>query len=666
MMLAHQKLDEKAPHFETSQVLLKHLQEVLFNRQEADGHWHFALDDNVTMNAEQIFFLHWMDEAQNPVIQKLAQGILNQQKSDGSWSLYADGPGNLSASIESYFALRLAGYSAQDQALIKAKNFVLKSGGIPKARVFTKIWLALFGLYPWEGIPMIPPEIMMAPRATPFHINEFSYWSRTVIIPLTILFHEQRVQSTNIQLDELYVHEKDKKDLRFIDPIPVDETWIEKPKFIGSKWIKWDNIFNALNSWVNFYENLSPIKPKRLSSLKKAEEWILNHQDTQGDWGGIVPAMQNSVMALYSLGYSKNSEPVKKGMEALERLTRGLSKSIRPHAHEKSDSAVLQSCVSPVWDSCLSGLALLESGVSKDDPAIAKAKDWLWAKRITRRSDWTMKSRLRAHEDFAAWSFQYFNEFYPDLDDTAMTTLFLHRAGMSREELEPAIRWMFAMQNDDGAWGTFDRNNNQWILNQIPFADLKSLIDPSNPDCTGHVLEVLGELGFNRSDRRIQKAIDYLKAFQRPDGSWFGRWGVHTIYGSCAAVVGLRKVGEPIDSSTIQRGLQFILTTQNPDGGWGENCDNYAPHVKTALGKSTASQTAWSLMLLESCQKTKSDFAEPIEKAVSWLKTRMQDDGLEEKEFTGTGFPMHFYLRYDGYRVYFPLIALGRLLNSSR
>ena len=615
------------------------------------------------MNAEQIFFLHWMDEALNPVIQKLAQGILNQQNFDGSWSLYAEGPGNLSASIESYFALRLAGYSPDDEALIKAKDFVLRSGGIPKARVFTKIWLALFGLYSWEGIPMIPPEIMMAPRATPFHINEFSYWSRTVIIPLTILFHEQRVQSTKIELNELYVHDEDKKDLRFIDPIPVDETWIEKPRFIGSKWIKWDNIFNALNSWVNFYENLSPVKPKRLSSLKKAEEWILNHQDTQGDWGGIVPAMQNSVMALYALGYSKDSPPVKKGIEALERLTRGPSKSIRPHAHEKSDSAVLQSCVSPVWDSCLSGLALLESGVSKDDPVIVKAKDWLWAKRITRRSDWTMKSRLRAHEDFAAWSFQYFNEFYPDLDDTAMTTLFLHRAGMSREELQPAIRWMFAMQNDDGGWGTFDRNNNQWILNQIPFADLKSLIDPSNPDCTGHVLEVLGELGFSRSDRRIQKAIDYLKAFQRPDGSWFGRWGVHTIYGSCAAVVGLRKVGEPIDSSAIQRGLQFVLTTQNSDGGWGENCDNYAPNIKTAVGKSTASQTAWSLMLLESCQKTKSDFVEPIEKAVSWLKTKIQDDGLEEKEFTGTGFPMHFYLRYDGYRVYFPLIALGRLLK---
>jgi squalene-hopene/tetraprenyl-beta-curcumene cyclase len=657
----NQKIESPPLYGDNASELLSHLKNVLFDRQEADGHWHFALDDNVTMNAEQIFFLHWMDESQNPLVGRLARAILNTQNPDGSWSLYAQGPGNLSASMESYFALRLAGFSKDDKPLLNARNFILKEGGIPKARVFTKIWLALFDLYSWEGIPMIPPEIMLAPRGTPFHIDEFSYWSRTVIIPLSILFHKQRTKEAGFHLDELYQHEKDKQDLRFIDPIPVDETWIEKPRFLGSKWIKWDNIFNALNSWVNIYENVSPMKPKRLSALKKAENWILSHQDAQGDWGGIVPAIQNSVMALYALGYSKSSEPVRKGMESLERLTRGASKSIRPHAHEMADSAVLQSCVSPVWDSCLSGLALLESGVSKDHPAIQKAKDWLWAKRITRRSDWTRKSRLKPDEDFAAWSFQYVNEFYPDLDDTAMTVLFLYRAGMSRKELEPAIRWMFAMQNDDGGWGTFDRNNNQWILNQIPFADLKSLIDPSNPDCTGHVLEVLGELGFTRSDRRIQKALDYLKDFQRPDGSWFGRWGVHTIYGSCAAVVGMRKVGEPSDSKEIQKCIQFILEAQNEDGGWGEACDNYAPSVKTAVGASTASQTAWSLMLLESCQNSKVDFSDSITRAIDWLKTKIQTDGLEEKEFTGTGFPMHFYLRYDGYRVYFPLIALGRL-----
>lgn len=640
--------------------LSEHLMECLWTDQREDGHWHYPLDDSITMNAEYIFFLRWMNENDEELIQKLANFILSSQRTDGSWNIYDDGPGNLSASIEAYFALRLANISADSPALLKARQFILSEGGIPKARVFTKIWFSLFGLYPWEGIPIIPPEILLAPRGTPFHILEFSYWSRSVIIPLTILFHEKKTCKLSFNVDELYLKPEDKADLSFIEPIPVDQSWITKKKIYDWKWLNWEQVFTTLTQGANLYEKKMPVKPLRKQALEKARQWILNHQDEAGDWAGIVPAMMNSVMALYATGMQKGEAPVAKGMNALRELCRGVSKEIRPHAHEGSNTATLQSCVSPIWDSALGALALIESGVDANDPRLQKTKDWLWNKRITRKGDWVHKSKLKFKQPFACWAFQYHNDFFPDLDDTTVTTLVLHKLGMTKEELKPAINWMLGMQNNDGGWGTFDRENTQWILNEIPFADLKSLIDPSNPDCTGHVLETLGELGLGGS-KAAQRASKWLQRTQRPDGSWFGRWGVHTIYGTCAAVVGLRKIGLPVESDSIERAIAFILKTQNADGGWGEACDNYAPNRDTGIGPSTPSQTAWALMSLQACRQSPQDFQEVISKGVSFLETRKTEDGLEEREFTGTGFPLHFYLRYDGYRKYFPLIALGRL-----
>lgn len=642
------------------EALRAHLVNALLDRQQADGHWHYPLDDNITMNSEQIFFLFWMDEDRPELVSRLAQFILEKQLEDGSWNIYHGGPGNLSASIEAYFALRLAGYSPSEPALIRAKNFIVNNGGIPKCRVFTRIWLALFEQYPFEGIPMIPPEIMLAPRATPFNIYEFSYWSRTVVIPLTILFHLQRTKEVNFNLDELYPTAASKQDLDYAPVVPVDETWMLRPKLWQSGWINWTQVFTTINHGVTLYENKAPVKPLRKLALDKARDWILDHQDESGDWGGILPAMQNSLMALYALGYEKDSPAIAKGLEALDRLTRGLSSSISPHATEVGSTATIQSCVSPIWDSALAALGLIESGVDPKDPRLQKTREWLWENRITQRGDWNLKAKIPAQQDFAAWCFQYHNSFYPDTDDTTVSTLTLFKLGMSLEELKPCLNWLFAMQNSDGGWGTFDKDNTQWILNEIPFADLKSLIDPSNPDCTGHVLETLGELGLGNS-RSAKRAIRYLKRSQRPCGSWFGRWGVHTIYGTCAAVVGLRKCGEPVDAAYIQRAIRFVLSTQNEDGGWGESCDNYSPHVDTGVGNSTPSQTAWALMSLQACQKSSSDFSEEIGRATDFLASRKQNDGLYEPEFTGTGFPMHFYLRYDGYRNYFPAIALGRL-----
>lgn len=643
-----------------AEALVQHLQNHFRTRQEADGHWHYHLDDSITMNAEYIMFLKWMEQDDEDLIQRLAQFILNTQQEDGSWNLYFGGKGHLCSTIEAYFALRLAGYSPKEPALQRAKAFILKHGGIPKSRVFTKIWLALFGLYSWKGIPIIPPEIMFAPRGTPFNIYEFSYWSRTVILPLTILFHLQKTRKVDFNVDELYLTKADKEDLSFPEPIQVDMSWIKKTKLWDWKWINWEQVFVTLTRGATIYDNNMPIKPFRESALDKAKQWVLNRQDETGDWGGIVPAMMNSVMALYATGMTKDDAPVAKGMAALRRLTRGVSDSIRKPPYEPDNSATLQSCVSPVWDTVLASLAMVESGEDPQSEKLQKAKDWIWSQRITRKSDWALKAKLRNNQPFAAWCFQYHNDFYPDLDDSTVAILALHKLGMSKEELQPALNWIFAMQNSDGGWGTFDRDNNAWVLNEIPFADLKALIDPSNPDLTGHILETLGELGFGKS-KSAQRAIRWLKKMQRDNGSWFGRWGVHTLYGTCAALVGLRKCGEPIEATYIQRAIQFILDSQNEDGGWGESCDNYRPNCETGVGSSTPSQTAWALMCLEACRKKEGDFAKEIEAGTKFLHSRIIEDGLEEREFTGTGFPLHFYLRYDGYRNYFPLIALGRL-----
>lgn len=644
--------------------LIEHLSNVLLKRQEKDGHWHFALDDNITMNAEYILFHRWLNLKNPELIAKLAQHILNTQNADGSWSLYYKGPGNLSCTVEAYFALRCAGYEANLAALQKAKDFILTEGGIPASRVFTKIWLALFNLFPWEGIPIIPPEILLAPRGVPFNIYEFSYWSRTTIIPLTILFHLQKMTSVPFNLDELYLTPADKFKTDFNVPPPVDDSWILKSQKWSRwdlSWINWEQVFVALNRGASVYESKIPIKPLRNYCLQKAKKWILSHQEAGGDWGGIQPPMLNSIMALHAMGMKLSEEPIQKGLEALKRFTRGVSSSIRSHSHEKKDAAILQSCVSPIWDTALSALALLEAGADPKAEHLQKTKEFLWENRIQVKGDWAFKAKLRRNQAFAAWCFQYHNAGYPDIDDSAVVILVLHKLGMTKEELAPALHWLWAMQNTDGGWGTFDRDNNQTILNRIPFADLKSLIDPSNPDVTGHVLETLGELGFDHHYPAVKRAIRYLKFTQKTDGSWFGRWGVNFLYGTTAAIVGLRKVGEPADAPYLQRALKFMLSRQNKDGGWGESCASYGVNAAHGVGESTPSQTAWALMALHACRSPQHPYSAAIENGISFLNSRKAEDGLTELEFTGTGFPQHFYLRYDGYRSYFPLIALGRL-----
>lgn len=649
--------------------LKQHLETVLWEKYRPDGHWHYPLDDSVTMNAEYIFFFYWMglEEKEAALIKRLKNFLLQQQNKSGGWSLYYGGEDHLSSSIEAYFALRLAGVSKDESLMQRAAERIRSHGGPGKSRVFTKIWLAFFELYPWAGLPMIPPEIMLSPRGTPFNIYEFSYWSRTVIIPLTVLFHHKKTRALNFDLDELYPDAEAKKDLSYPPVETVDEAWFKKPYQKSLQWVSWEPLFMALNKGLNLYETGIRKKPLRRLALSRAIRWIEDHQDPEGDWGGIMPAMMNSVMALYVSEGNLENERIQKGMEALKRLCRGISPNIEAHATEDASVATLQSCVSPVWDTALASLALLESGCSPSDARLQKTKEWIWNARIQLQSDWALKAKLSPGEETAAWCFQYHNAHFPDLDDTAMSLLVLSKLGMSTEDLKPGLNFIFSMQNEDGGWGTFDRENTQWLLNEIPFADLRSLIDPSNPDLTGHILECLAELGL--SDRpEVKRAIAYLRDFQRPEGSWYGRWGVNLLYGTCGAVVGLRRVGLKASDPMLEKAKTFLLSQQNEDGGWGESCGNYKPGTQTAKGTSTPSQTAWALMSLEALLDSAGGGDQAyalvkaaIDRGIEFLRSRQQADGLLEPEFTATGFAMHFYLRYDGYRNFFPLIALGRL-----
>ncbi len=642
------------------ETLSNNLQDLLWTKLNKQGHWHFPLDDNITMNAEYIMFLRWLDLDDGVLMQRLAKGILSRQSNDGSWNLHYNGPGNLSTSIEAYFALRLAGYPANHSALVKAKDYILSQGGIRQARVFTKIWLAHFGLYPFEGIPMIPPEIMLAPRGLPFHILEFSYWSRVTIVPLTILFHLQKIKSLDFDVDELFLSPSDKVATDYLEAQEADHSWIIKTSKWDWPFINWEQVFKALSLGVAVYESKIPLKPLRAFCVERAKQWILSHQEESGDWGGIQPPMLNSIMALHALGMPLTATPIQKGLAALNRFTRGISDSIEVlESAENSDIAILQSCVSPIWDSALGALGMLESGVSPNDTRLQTIKTFLWESRSTLKGDWFTKAKIKKNTPTAAWSFQYFNSQYPDIDDTCVVTMVLHRLGMTTKELQPALAWMMGMQGSDGGFGTFDRDNNQTILNRIPFADMKSLIDPSNPDVTGHVLECFAELGLSHS-LPVRRAVRYLKRVQRPDGSWFGRWGVNLIYGTSAALVGLRSVGEPAQAPYLQRALKFLLLRQNDDGGWGEGCDSYIPNTQISRWNSTPSQTAWALLGLSIFPLDETTLSAMM-RGVNYLESRWTDNGLSEPEFTGTGFPQHFYLRYEGYRHYFPLIATGRL-----
>ncbi|MEH2416276.1 squalene--hopene cyclase [Nostoc sp.] len=611
-------------------------QEYLLSIQNPAGYWWAELESNVTITAE-VVLLHkiWGTDQTRP-LDKVEAYLRQEQRQHGGWELYYGDGGELSTSVEAYMALRLLGVPASDPAMIRAKAFILQRGGISKTRIFTKLHLALIGCYNWRGIPSLPPWIMLLPKAFPVNIYEMSSWARSSTVPLLIVCDRKPVFLTDptINLDELYVE-------------GVDQVRWELPQS-GD----WTDLFLTLDRGFKLAESLNLV-PFREEGIKAAEKWILERQEATGDWGGIIPAMLNSMLALRCLDYDRSDPIVERGLQAIDNF-----------AIETEDSYRVQPCVSPVWDTAWVIRALVESGFAPDHPAVVQAGEWLLQKQILDYGDWAVKNRQGKP---GAWAFEFDNRFYPDVDDSAVVVMALHLAKLPNEKIKQAaiaraLNWIASMQCKPGGWAAFDLDNDQDWLNSIPYGDLKAMIDPNTADVTARVVEMLGACDLAIDSYNLERSLSYLHSEQETEGCWFGRWGVNYIYGTSGVLSALALIDPQRHKLSIERGAAWLVGCQNPDGGWGETCRSYDDPSLKGKGNSTASQTAWALIgLLAAGEATGKLALDVIERGIDYLVATQQPDGTWfEADFTGTGFPCHFYLKYHMYQQYFPLIALGR------
>lgn len=621
-------------------------QDYLLSIQKPGGYWWADLESNVTITVE-ILLLHkiWGTEANRP-LHKVEPYLRSQQRDHGGWELFYGDGGDLSTSVEAYMALRLLGVPATDAALVKAKAFILSRGGVSKTRIFTKFHLALMGCYDWQGLPSLPAWVMLLQHPFPVNIYELSSWARGSTVPLLVVFDKKPVYSIEPTLDLNELYAEGIENVRWELPENGD----------------WSDIFLWIDKGFKLAEAFNFV-PFREEGLQRAEQWIIERQEASGDWGGIIPAMLNSLLALRALGYDVHDPIVQRGLRAVDNF-----------AVETEDSYWVQACVSPVWDTALSMRALTDSGLAPHHPALVRAGEWLLEKQILDYGDWIVKN---PHGKPGGWAFEFENRFYPDMDDTAVVAMALQDVTLPNEAVKNAaiaraVRWIATMQCKTGGWAAFDIDNDQAWLNAIPYGDLKAMIDPSTADITARVLEMHGRLcrdaplvqqyAADLTPYRLSRGLDYLLREQEADGSWFGRWGVNYIYGTSGALSALTLIARDRCRIQIERGVAWFVGCQNADGGWGETCRSYTDPSLKGQGKSTASQTAWALLglldadfCLDAAAKT------AVRKGIQYLINTQRADGTwEEAEFTGTGFPGHFYIRYHLYFQNFPLMALGR------
>jgi squalene-hopene/tetraprenyl-beta-curcumene cyclase len=606
--------------------------------QDEKGFWVGELESNVTITAEVIFFMHFTDTVDLDRQAKIAKYLIDKQRQDGSWPLYFGGPCDINSTVESYMALKLAGFSADHPQMVKAREAIHENGGIQKTRVFTKIFLAMFGQISWEMTPAVPVEIVLFSPKLFFNVYEISSWSRGTVVPLSIVIAHQPVHTPDAGRDVQELFTENDHDLNF------------HPS--GHLFSSWRNFFIYLDGFIKFIGK-SPWKPFRKKALKVAERWVLDHQEKEGDWAGIQPAMLNSLLALHYLGYAKDNPAWTKGLESVDRFL-----------IEQDGQLCMQACVSPLWDSAIACNALLESGLPPDHPALVKSAEWILNEQVTEYGDWKFKN---PNTPPGGWAFEFFNEGYPDTDDTAEILMALNRIEVPDhrwkfKEIQRALTWLLGMQSSNGGWGAFDRDNDNEVLNEVPFADHKALLDPPTVDVSSRILWALGRLGFSREHPKGRQTLEFVKSRQEADGCWFGRWGVNYIYGTFLALNGLSSMGENPDSPMFRRPVEWYDKHQNEDGGWGETCESYDKPELRGQGASTASQTAWAILGLLAAGEVKNP---AVQKGVDYLLSQQNEEGSWwEDEFTGTGFPVHFFIKYHMYQDFFPLMALACYRNA--
>ncbi len=619
--------------------VIERAQSYLLSCQAPDGHWVGELEANSTITSEYLLFCHLLDRVDRERERKIVNYLRRQQLRDGGWSIYEKGPANLSATIKAYFAMKVAGVAPDDPAMTAARSLIRAAGGPTEVDVFTKILLALFGEYDWSGVPAMPVEIMLLPRWSYFNLLEVSYWSRTVIVPLLILMDAKPVKrlEDHYRLDELWVVPREQASLRFP----------RVPRPFSPKTFLWKNFFIGVDDCLKGWERLG-LRPFRARAVEAARRWLEERLAVPGGLGGIFPAMTNAVLALRTLGYPEDHPLISSQIKEIENL-----------GVETTHSLHYQPCVSPVWDTALAANALVESGLPADHPQLQLAADWMMNEQITVPGDWQVK---RPQVPPGGWPFQYSNDFYPDLDDTGMVMMALVKIrGVDPERKQRAIErglaWFLGMQGSDGGWGSFDADNNRLIFNNIPFADHGALLDPSTEDLTGRGLELLGALGYGTDHPAARRALGFIRRTQSKDGSWYGRWGVNYIYGTWSVLRGLGAIGEDCAQEYVQRAVAWLVSRQNPDGGWGETLASYDEPELAGRGDSLPSQTAWALLALFAVGHTDGP---AVDNGIRFLVHTQRDDGAwEDPLWNGAGFPRVFYLKYHLYAKYFPLWALG-------
>ena len=656
--------------------------EWLLERQNPEGYWVAELEADTTLESYFILFKWLFGRPDDPKIPKLARVLREAMLSAGGWNIYHGGPPDISISCLSYFALKLAGIPADAPDMRRSRDAILQMGGAVAANTYTKYYLAFFEQYDWKHVPAIPPEMILVPTVSPFHIYDMSAWSRTIFVPLSIIYATKPVVKIPPErgVDELFIGGREKSDLA-----------LQRDR----QTITWKNFFLYADRALKAAEKF-PIAKARDMAIRRAEKWIVERFPKSGGLSAILPAMMNSMIALKCLGYAEDHPHIKYGIHELDML----------EIERDSERIEVQPCVSPVWDTCISVYALGQTGLPADDPAMKHGAAWLLSKQTVDAGDWQVNNPVPP----GGWYFEFLNEFYPDVDDTCMTLMalrFANGAGalpglpvteatlpyssvqrgfkgaeapvteytqeQQRRAIERGVVWMLGMQNDDGGWASFDRGNDKEWMTKVPFADHNAMIDPSTADITSRVLESLSyqdEYHLVRSGRLVdtervskaqkivQRALEFLKKDQASDGSWFGRWGVNYIYGTWQVLRGLKLIGEDMNKGYVRRAVEWFKQHQNADGGWGETIASYDDPAMKGNGLSTASQTAWALMGLISANQGNGS---AVRRGVHFLLDTQDPDGTwQEENWTGTGFPKVFYLRYHYYRHYFPMMALAQ------